>query len=431
VFFQQWSMLMSPSNDNSFELSDELAPSDLAPVYLEEALGRRGLRRRRVFGTIIAALLCAAFAAVVSYPLVGRIIPALVFPSSNHIGIQVIVATNITTANVFTVNGHKRPERMAVSFTPRDGDNTVVLAAPPFATHTCHFRWFNREITDTNGQCQAAGDSFVGDSSGIHSQEDEITMPLMPADLPSGQQQQAATEAIQQLASPPQTITVPKGDYYALGLGLGKILSQQTTIPLTATFATVPDLNNLEPITLFLDGSGQTRHFPDHAWLIRANMLGSWQFTTSDGGVAGGIAMATSAALQAEFALDYTRSSFSRLPFTPYGEKYSPSETFPCENGIHILQEIYSTLSPAPPSSDCVDRGLAGSVFSLIDIGSTGPGEAGNQSVSDGTPGVTPDPVPPRFVYRFGVLLAANAPALAAAPGLPQAPADEIAALDG
>src|SRR5215469_13224407 len=108
---------MSPFDDTDVGRSADLTPSDLTPVDLEAALARRRPVRRRVLGAIIAVLLCAAFAAVVGYPLIGHVIPASASPSSNHSGTQVIVATNVTTAGVFTVNGHKRPDRMAISFT--------------------------------------------------------------------------------------------------------------------------------------------------------------------------------------------------------------------------------------------------------------------------------------------------------------------------
>ena len=423
---------MSPFDDTDVGRSADLTPSDLAPVDLEAALARRGPVHRRVLGAIIAILLCAAFAAVVGYPLIGHVIPASASPSSNHSGTQVIVATNVTTAGVFTVNGHKRPDRMAVSFTPRDGDNTVILDAPPFAIHTCRFHWSNRQITATNGQCQTVGDSFASDASGTHSLEVEITMPLMPADLPVGAQQQAATEAIQRIASPAQTIIVPQGDYYTLGLDAGgAILSQRAATPLTATFSMIPDTTSLEPITLFLDGSGLTRHFPDHAWLIRANMFDSWQFTASDGEVVGGIAMETSATQQTEFTLDYTRSSFPRLHFTLFSPT-PPPEAFPCGKGLWVLQAFSPITSSLQSLSDCVDRGLAGSAFSLIPVNGIGAtGDATHMSMSAKTPAATTVPAQPRFLYRFGVLLTANAAAHTTAPQLPQAPADEIVVLGG
>ncbi len=408
------------SDDANVEYGGDLTLSDLAPVDLEEALGRRRSGRRRVLGVVIAVLLCAAFAAVVGYPLIDRMIPVPASSASNTSAIQVVVATNITTAGVFTVNGRKRSERMAVSFTPRDGDNTVVLTAPPFVPRTCHFRWSDRQIAATNGQCQTAGNSFVSDNTGIHSLADEITMPLLPSDLPAAQQR-AATDAIGRLASAPQTITVPKGDYYALGIGTGgTILSQRAATPLTATFTTLPDLVSLEPIALFLlNGIGRMPRLPDHAWLLRANMIGSWQFTTANGAATGGIEAAISIIQQTEFALDYTLPSLPQVPFDLYGGSFDPSNSIPCAAGLQVLQQIFPNMFSPQPPGDCVDRGLAGSAFSLV------------VSASNGIQGATTDSTPPRFIYRFGVLLAANAEAHIAVPTLPQAPADEIIAVTG
>jgi len=162
-------------------------------------------------------------------------------------------------------------------------------------------------------------------------------------------------------------------------------------------------------------------------------MLDSWEFSTSDGASAGDIAMATSVIQQTEFALDYTQFSFPRLPFDLYdGSRTSyPPDSLPCEKGWQVLQQIYSGAISTQPLIDCVDRGLAGSAFSVIFAGIGSSVSATHLSASGGISGATTDPAQPRFLYRFGVLLAANAEAHLAVPELPQAPADEINAIAG
>jgi hypothetical protein len=242
-------------------------------------------------------------------------------------------------------------------------------------------------------------------------------------DLPGDQQDQArgAVGAAVSAYSPP-TETVGVGQSYATGVGANGIpTSRRATQPLTASLTYslfVPDTSTISGDTGMPCASGLCsnsapwrQHVDATAWQVEVVIEQHWRLTTSSGATVGSLTLP-----QADYmtvALVYDPDSGWQLPAKPLSVFSGlPSEaTGPdsCTVATHLVESL---LLGGTGTGWQTEPGPANAL----------PTCALNMQSQNGS-------IQAQYIWRFGVLSAADAQAHALAPSLPVAHPDEIAAV--
>ena len=381
---------------------------------VEEMLRCRVPVRVRVAQALALLVVMALVAGLVVHSLPvapGRSQAGMATPTPVPLG-PILLLSNVSYGTV-TLNGAPLAGSPPLIATFRRGLNTITLTAPPFRPRTCHVQWPGRQ---TDGGCDLPQTGGASRSVGGRpvSAVLIVVLPFGLGDLPDAAQAlAAATDALQ--SAPPQT-SVPAGEYIATGQDAnGAVISRSTDVPLRAELlAAATTLGYVGDVFCGDTGCapgvplGNTTGQPE--WLVTADVTIRWQFSSGSGVVASSAPWSTQ--LPASLLLTYDaqqgwsvdQSGTQQL--AGFGLPAALAQTV-CNVDISVLssaaqQQGDTVLTPVSQNP------LEGCAFDL-------------QSAQGASAG--------RFVWRFGVLLAAEGPAHALLPALPIAPASALAAV--
>jgi hypothetical protein len=359
-------------------------------------------------------------------------------------GNALIVTSNFISGTV-TVNGKKLAGTVPLLVRLNPGKNTITFSAPPFQDRICRVTLLAQADPRSGQPVQAAGDNCSINTQepairfqGIAVPNGYLGFQLTGADLPDALRNAAESALWLKLATLP-ALQVPAGDYYATGTTTtGRIISVRAAVPLLATPALVrsnstqngPPCSNLGcagPPALPDDGGGST---PAGIWLIGESVASGWRFSTQSGAL-----IATSAFRDAgPVAVGMTYSSTagwsvaegSPGPFIVDLQTQVISAS--CQGGFAVLQALIEKSS------------LAGQqLFFSQGGGVFGPPTLQTDGCAMSVAGENNNPLNPtgsskeygHYIWRWEVLLAADAQARTLFPSLPIAPRSEITAVSG
>lgn len=401
---------------------------DLTTVDLDDAMRPRPPSRGRAWCTAAVVALVALVAVGILHGFAsGGAVGATVSvaPTATADDLGLLVDSNVNYGTL-TLNGKRISGALPLIVKPRPGANTLTLSAPPFYPHTCRLRWpAGPQDVSTSGcdRGAASGAIIQGQTLG---EIQTIQLTLSGDDLPPDLQSAALGALTHALGGVHFKTTVPAGDYIATGHNdQGRITSVRAPTSLRAevSFALTPPgqpgFHACGGILCGAPGGFARTANTAHLWSVSIPISTHWQF---DDGAGSQIASA-----------DESLESFSPLNLSydaAMGWQVTAPDAPPlsaptlddvlrgdlCSGGDAALAAITQArqLSTIQQS----DHGVEGCLFVTAPNGAFFPGL--------GTP---PPPDDGQFVWRFGVLLAANAAAHTLAPDLPLAPPDEIKAV--
>lgn len=399
---------------------DEL-PADTLDTMLDDVLARRTSPRRRAVRTVgvVALVVVAAGMLVRSFSSSAAMTAAA--PARAAATPPVVLAANVNYGTL-TLNGKRLGGPPPQVITPRDGENEVTLDAAPFPLLTCHFRaplmLARADPTSMNGPC-----SLISASGGDAPGEVQVTIAftLTGDELPPDLRASALTAIAQRMADIRQTVTVPVGDYYATGRTTqGSIISKRATTFLSATLGIAPspsqpgDAQPSGPPCAVLALACAQPIMPDTSlsflsgpvWSIEAWPSLIWSFADSSGAQVGSAAYQLAGPLGVYLAYDGAAGwCVGDYSFAPGGPPvYQPDV---CGAGFAELgreAQLFG-LDTSGGSGVTSADGLGCAIAAMKD------------TMRQGV-----------FLWRFGVLLAADTQGHKLLPALPLAPPAEAAA---
>ena len=329
------------------------------------------------------------------------------------------------------VNGTKLDVHPPVIVTLHSGTNTISIAAPPFRPRTCRVD-LSRQSAGAGGPSTPVESSVrvpcgstpvqVPMEIGGKRAATLVEMPLTFTDLPSEHQHSVAAVIAQEIEGLALHTTVPAHQYIVTGVDAqGHLTSRLTDTALHADVALVryagqvrttdatcaenicAGENNPRGLCGVSDASGGTAATQ---WRAISFGVPQWRFTTPTGATAGlsPLNLADQELLQVPLQYDAAHG------WRPWG---APGWGDDCD-----ARDIMANMQCGAGSS-------ALSVYGSMNIASTGPNgiEGCDIEVLDSSGKFA------RFIWRFGVLLAADAAAHQLVPSLPVAPQAEIDAV--
>jgi hypothetical protein len=422
---------------------DSAPPESAEDDGLDAVLAPRSPRRRRILqlaSALVALGIVVGLVANSFAPL--RSLPTLLFPptaTADPSLISTVTVTSAVTWGTFTLNGKKISGSLPLHITLRPGDNTLTFSAPPFLPRTCHvtapLRW---ERPDTNATC---GLGYAGPSPGcpstaapgecVNGTFRQILIEFAPTadDLPPDLRQSAVAYLRQTLGNLASfTTSVPRGDYVATGIDSSgrAILSQPAAEVLTAELTVGVDVRESTDGAPFGVSNASSDHEsqcatlrcsvpneafgeaqPPPGWRLAIPVIFTWRFTSATGALTGSIAVAAPGFLNVSLTYDEQTGWQLAAPRPALVEANIPSLL--CVAGTQALAAVL----PARPlgitnNSGQSLRGIEGCSLQF-------------QAGADASQGLV--------VWRFGVLLAADAATQKPLPSLPLAPPDEVKAV--
>jgi hypothetical protein len=425
-------------DDNFFEVEEvtpllpaQQQPDDQPLIDLELSGARPPARRKRVLQ--ISLLLVAIIVALVTF---HNVIPS--FNPTHDGSVSVFQATSapstaLLTSNInfgtVSINGLRQRGSLPLLFTIRDTRSYVLtINAPPFQPKTCTITYADGALqSKNNADCLIGSGSFSPTSlmsSGSFSTTDLngtsgiplsiVEIDFAAADLPADQQSQINTLLAQSIIAQ-QTATVPLGSYIATHLNASStISSQRSTTSLAATaFLTASANSSFTSFPcsgLICQASGlgfqQISTLTGYAWIVDVPVALHWRFTTSSGRVLGDVSFPGNLA---STVLTYIPKAGWSLSSQSASGSFSHANDFSnldCNTGAQILQQQLPNASVSYIMLN--GQGINGCQLMLQTSTAT------NQE---------------SFIWRFGVLLAADNAAHHLLPSLPIAPQAEINAV--
>ncbi|HEY7348078.1 MAG TPA: hypothetical protein VH599_07130 [Ktedonobacterales bacterium] len=402
-------------NDPPSPPEDQDAGEHLPLIELETLLNQPPSQRKRL---VQISLMLAAFLVVV-VTFWDTIVPSQ--PSVPPLPVQappppptVSIMSNVNYG-ALTING--QPQRGVLPLTIKLSSQppyTITLNAPPFQPRTCHFPPPISIVPYAFHPCDAGRTTALNQEA---SNTLEILFTL--ADLPAAQRQQI-TALISRELTAQQTINVPAQSFIVTGLNRdGTLKTRRLTGPLHASALLVPSAPNAQRgVFCFSFTCAVLGGFPhDYSasgqfWQVRTPFALRWRFTTASGQVVSDILFPASPTLLSLF-LTYDAVAgwqLGPLPSQYVSLSYQLTQLV-CITGVQMLSvEQKRSLRGAGWNITILhDQGVAGCELELQ-----------QNNVDQG-----------RFVWRFGVLLAADARAHKTLPTLPIAPSGELAAVGG
>ncbi len=386
--------------------SEDDAEEPLPLVELDTLLNQPPSRRKRLvqLGLGLAALV------VVFATFWGVIRPKAPLASAPHAQPTEAPPTLLITSNVnygtITINGQKQRGAPPLEIKMRTPPPyQITLDAPPFQPFTCTFPGCSQSGTITaNGQAVRTAN-----------------LTFSPTSLPAAQQSQVSS-LVSQAISVQQPMTVPAGAFIATQLaGDGEISSQQAEEPLQATALlvstspTVPFFGSCFGVicvdsSVGIGGASPSSAGSGHFWQVSSFLSLRWRFTTAAGAVVSEVTYPI--IQQIPITLAYDAATGWRLAPQSAGQYMADQlANMACITGAGMLQvEQARYLSGLGWNVQTLrQQGTAGCEYQLFQ-NNTNYGQ---------------------FVWRFGVLLAADATAHNTFPTLPIASPEDIAAVGG
>ncbi len=403
---------MSSTPDNPLPDEEELSDERLPLTELESINARPpSWRKRGAQLALLALALCVGLVATWS-----AIMPKRQTAQPKLTPMPALLVSNLTNATI-TLNGKKLNGHPPMTVSAYLETDEITIAAPGFHPYTCHFKGMVSEgdathclLTTNSGLAQVAAPFILG-------------VYLTPDDLLPGQKDQIEAPLMQQLSIVQQTTTQP-GDTIATAFATYDytITSQQATTPLQASamlaqagpqlsisrahYPFSPSCNQLFcPL-----GFGPASYQPAPAgqvWGIALNVALRWRFTDKTGAPVADVT----------YPPDSLAGLFLSLPEVQFvydatgwhlaadTDVNAAMPIFLCNNGTTILEH---RLSGPYNMGAGTNKGVEGCLISAQANGGNG-----------------------LFLWRFGVLLAANDGAHALLPDLPIASPAAIAAVSG
>jgi hypothetical protein len=431
----------SQERDDSALLVEPLAPGEKKSTSASTRLSRG--HRRGLIWTLIGgvAVLAVVFTGVVARGRIQTTATPTPTPSPEN---ALIVTSNFTSGTV-SVNGKKLTGTVPLLVRLNPGENTITYSAPPFHDRTCSVTLLPQPDPRSGQRAQG-----IGDGCGIGNQEPAITFQgvlvsngylvfgLTGADLPNDLRN-AAESALWLKLTNLSALQVPAGDYYATGAtSAGRITSARAAVPLLAIPALARTNSTQDGPSCGNLGCAGRAILPDQngaapatgTWLIQESVASGWRFTTQSGALISTSAFRDSGVVQT--GLTYSSTAGWAISVDAPGPFTSGLQTQilvgSCQSGTTVLQGL---IDKSP---------LAGQQLSLSSSNASfGPAQLQTDGCALTAEVGANNPLNPtggnkrygQYIWRWGVLLAADAQARALFPSLPVAPQSEIDAVGG
>lgn len=413
---------MDQHSDNSTQSSEPQPPANEQPSLTEPAtLTTRSpaLRKRLVqigWGLVAVVIILAAvwgifFPKFFNHPTKISVQPTQVLTTLH-------IASNVTFGTV-TVNGvlQSGPPPLNLSMQTQP-PYTVIINAPPFRQAYCLVGG-PRDATrppDTGGGCtEGFGVSQPGENQGPSLFLD-VTFTLN--DLPQDQQN-AITALLPQVATVSQKTSVPAQSYIATSIAAaGDIKTQRAsgTLQATATFAPSAQFNQPDPfhycqnLLCYNSTPIEVASNGGNSWAVDVPMALSWRFTNAAGAVVGKVSLPFTDLVRIYLAYDQTQGWHVVSP-NGAGSIADLIQQLYCTTGVEMLQVETARFltSEGWAATPLTSKGVEGCLLDLQ-----------QNNLEKG-----------HFLWRFGVIMAADDTAHATLPALPVAPPEELAAVSG
>lgn len=318
-----------------------------------------------------------------------------------------LITSNVNYGTI-TINGQKQRGTPPLEVMMRtQPPYQITLDAPPFQSFTCTFP----------GGCGISGISL--NTNNTHPVQ-SANLAFSAASLSSGQQSRV-NALISHAISVQQEIAVPAGASVVTQLAQdGTINSKQAMEPLQATALLVPTASpNQNGFSctgvICVDGFGGQTFSPSsassgHLWQISSFAVLRWRFTTAAGAVVGEVTYPVTEEIPITLAYD-AATGWQIAPQSSGQFLAEQLANAVSETGAEMLlaQQARYLSGEGWNVSILHQQGIAGCELSLE-----------QNNVDQG-----------HFVWRFGVLLAADALAHSTLPTLPIASPDDLAAVGG
>ena len=381
-------------------------------VDLDTLLTRPPSRRKRVVQ--ISLLLAALVVVVVEFghdalpkPHPGP--PVHLQPTPLPRALSILSNVNYGT---LTINGQPQPSLLPLVVTLRgQPPYTITLEAPPFRPLSCPFPPPSSLPPENFTPC-LTGSEFTLEQQNVTT----LQMLFTPADLPLDQQQQI-TALIPQTVTAQQTITAPAQSFIVTGLPPdGTITTERLSEPLSASVFLVPIRQDSQAgpfcqgfICTDAGGFLPNRSPPSQFWEVTTWVALRWRFTSANGQLVSDVTFPVPTTLT--LFLSYVPATGWQVELLSSVQLSQHLTQLVCTTGMQMLAgELAGPLGNQGWDLTVLhDQGVQGCEL-----------EAAQQGSDEG-----------QFVWRFGVLLAADAQAHSILPLLPIASSAEVAAVGG
>ena len=403
---------MRPTEDERAAADDDtpetelLSDKHLSLIELDGLLNRPPSWRKRLLysGLVIAALAVALTALWKALP-----------TASDGPLVTGLLESNVSYGMV-TVNGQTQsaPPPLRVTLHANTA-NTITLNAPPFFSQTCHLTTL--KTLDNQEHCNLSLGPLdaMQVNNGSVRPDALISIALTASDLPP-EARYAAVGAIDQAITTPQQTVVPAGSYFASSISPTQaITSQRAAVPLTASALFTSDIIASSFEYSLYCGTAICPWYIDprqgaipsgQFWSVIFSTSLRWIFSGAPEGSASAVIMPGDISVQLLLSYhDATGWQVSQQGAS--GSEVEQLSRSVCTTGVTMLS--IQLAEQAQNIQIAHDAGIEGCEL----LAQTSQGKQG------------------LFLWRFGVLLAADDGAHAMQPALPIAPPDEIAAVGG
>jgi hypothetical protein len=385
------------------ELDDATYPQ-LPLIELETLLNRPPSWRKRWLhlGVLLCVLLVTLLTCWNVLPFGHPVNATRAAPGATS---RLFITSNVT-AGTLTLNG--RPHRVVFPIQlalQSQAPLVVTLSAPPFSAITCQVPPTHPTRPGAFNPCVLSAEEASQEQPSVVRLSILLGLDALPPPL----QLQALT-FLPWEATAQATITVSSRAYIALGLASdGAITSQLTKVPLKATASLAPSLLTTLQGDPFCDGkicyaplaaAANTAPF----WAITVPVVLRWQFTNAGGQVVSSVAYPVIEGWQVSLTYASATGWYAPMALNTGGSATRKFSNLSCETGAALLQAQIA--------------GMGWTIRVAHQAGIEGCQLVGQQTEIDRAV----------FLWRFGVLLAVDAPAHRLLPTLPLAqPADTAA----
>ncbi|HEY7349427.1 MAG TPA: hypothetical protein VH599_14020 [Ktedonobacterales bacterium] len=390
---------------------DHAAGEQLPLIELETLLNRPLSRRKRLvqIGLMLAALVVVVVTFWnVAAPNTPPGQPVRLQPTSPPPTLTIFSNVNY---GALTINGQpisSSPLSIKMHSQP---PYTVTLDAPPFRPLSCSFPPPSPDPRYSFMACSAS-DGFTMNQQTVSTLEMLFTL----ADLPPDQQQQINT-LIPRAVTAQRTITAPARSLIATGLApYGAITSRRLTGPLAATAFLVPVRQDSQRgnfcqgfICLAPGGFLPNASLNGQFWEVATPVALRWRFTGASGQVVSDVTFPVGSILTLD--LSYDAATGWQVGLLSPAQLSQHLAQLACLTGVNVLGGEAQRLNNQAywNITTLHDQGIEGCELGLqLDTADQG-----------------------HFVWRFGVLLAADAKAHSLLPALPIASPTDLAAVGG
>lgn len=401
---------MLPTEDERTAAEDDmpetglLSDKRLSLIELDGLLNRPPSWRKRLLysGLVIAALAVALTA-------LWRALPA----ASDGPLVTGLLESNVSYGTV-TVNGQTQsaPPPLRVTLHANTA-NTITLNAPPFFSQTCHLTTL--KVLDNPDHCLLSLGQLdaMQVNNGSVRPDALISIALTTSDLPPEARYEAVGALDQAITTPQQTV-VPAGSYFASSISPTQAITiQRASAPLTASALFISDnISSPFAYSLYCDTAICPWFFDPRQGAIPSGQFWSvifstalrWVFSGAPEGSASAVTMPGDISVQLLLAY-HDATGWQVTQQGAFGSEAEQLSRSVCTVGLTMLS--IQLGEQAQNIQIAHDAGIEGCEL----LAQTGQGKQG------------------LFLWRFGVLLAADDGAHAMQPALPIAPPEEIAAV--